>query len=318
MKRITVITAVLFLLSLHLFPVETIVFKGTDYLETLVRGGNYFKILQDIDYANGLLYILDIKLCKVIVVDFETGKRVRTIFTRGQGPNELMRPVNFAVKNNKVFVLDQGFNGIKIADINGNPVKEFKINGMVGERNLDVNEKDDIFVGEYNGSTKTYVSVYNMDGVRQRTLIKINPNEKFPLERIHYLIRLDNEGNIVILFNVLRELMKYNPHGELMWKCIIKNKFLDKAPKSEVKSKRKGTINVRISVSYFEITKNNNILVGHAHGGSLFDQNGKLKFLITDDHKYGIGTFEIIGSKLINSLIFGGRILLYDTKEVIQ
>jgi hypothetical protein len=319
MKKIIAFTVVLCLLSLHLFPVETIVFKDSvDYLETLTKGGSYFRILKDIDYDNGYLYILDMRLCTVIVVDFDTGKRIRTIFTRGQGPNELMRPVNLKVKNNKVFVMDQGFNGIKIADVNGNPVREFRINGIVVERNLDVNDKGEIFVGEFDSITKTYVSVYNMDGVRQRTLIKINPGEKFPNERIHYLLRLDNQGNIVLLFNVLRELMKYSQNGELIWKRKIKNELLDKAAKSGVKSRRKGAINVRIHVSSLQITKKNNILVGHAYGGSLFDQHGNLKYLITDDHNYGIDTFVLIDNKLINSLIFGEVILLYDTKEKIQ
>jgi len=320
MKKILPGVFIFTLLSLSLFPQEYFVLKDEeDYLEKLTDNEVYFGIIRDIEYDNGLLYFLDFKYCKVIVVDFKSGKLKRTLFSRGQGPYELMNPMSLKVKNNKIFVLDQGFNGIKIVDLDGKPVNEFKTAGMVGRRNIDINDKDEIFVGEYNTPGKTYVSVYDLKGQKQRSIIKIAPGDKLPLQRIDYKIMLDQAGNILVLFVAPRELMKFNTKGEFTWEIKIKNKILDKWPNEDgVRVSSEGAINVRSSLFDMIRIKNNKILLGHIYGGCIIDENGKLTTLIESKSAHNIQMVEVIDDQLINVLVFGNYIYLYNIKEVLK
>jgi len=317
MKKLELLLIFFLLTSRILFPGNTkdpIVLKnGQDYLETLIDNGIYCKLIQDIEYDSGSLYLLDSQLCLVFVVDLKTGKLIRTLFRRGQGPNELMMPMSIKVRNSKVFVLDQGFNGIKICDIEGKPVKEFKTSGMIGRRNIDVNDKNEIFAAEYNSQNNTYVTVYTWQGEKKHSLVKIGSGNKLDLQRSSYKVLIDSEGNILLLFPVLRELKKFSPNGEMLWETRIKNKLLDKKDADEdgVKVTDKGAIHTKISVFDFIITKSNNIIIGHAYGGCIIDKNGNFTNLITFEPIGALFLFKIAGDKIING--FGPRILnLYD------
>ena len=319
MKNIFTFLCLVFFLIIVVYPVEKITIKNvTDYFEKLIENGVYFKHIQDVDYDNGSLYLLDAKLGKVLVVDFKTGKLIKTLFNRGQGPNELMIARSLKVKNNKVFVHDSGFNGIKIADMQGNPIKEFKTRGITGIRNIDVNDKNEIFIGEYNSQTKTYVSVYDMNGSKKRSFIQINPEEddKIPLERIHYKLKVDHEGNIVILFNVLMELKKFNAKGDLIWECKIENELLKTAPKSKVEIKKSGAMHTKMFVYNLDISPDKNVIVGTAGGVNIFDGGGKLLKVITPEPPNNfIYIFKIIDNKILNILHAGKIIKIFDIKE---
>jgi len=323
MKNIFTFLCVVLILITGIYPEEIIKLKNeTDYLEKLVENGIYFKHIQDADYDNGALYLLDISLGNVIVVDFKTGKLIKTLFRRGQGPNELMLPRSIKVKNNKVFVYDEGFNGIKIADLQGNLIKEFKIRGIVGMRNIDVNDRDEIFVGEYNSQTKTYISVYDINGANKRWFIQIDPkaNDKLPLERIHYKFKVDDEGNILILFNVLKELKKFSAKGELIWERIIKNEMLGMIKqKAKVEFTKKGAMHTSMFVFNLEITPDKNVLVGSVGGVNIYDSGGKLLKVITPEPPNNfIYIFKIIGNELLDISPAGKIIKTFDIKEEIK
>ncbi len=318
MKTKKLLLSLIFLVSWPLFPGNSegsvVLKKEKDYLETLIDKEIFCKLIEDIEYDNGALYLLDSQLCRVFVVGLNTGKLIRTLFRRGQGPNELMMPMSLKVRDNKVFVLDQGFNGIKICDLEGKPLKEFKTRGMTGRRNIDVNDKNEIFVAEYNSQENTYVTAYTWQGEKIRSLVKIGPpGSKLDLQRSSYKIRIDGEGNILLLFPVLRELKKFSPTGDMVWETGIKNKVLDlkKEDDDGVKVTETGAMNTSISVFDFIVTKSNNIVVGHAYGGCIIDKNGKLTSLITFEPVGGLFLFEIAGDKIING--FGPKILnIYD------
>jgi hypothetical protein len=250
-------------------------------------------------------------------VDLKTAKLLRTLFTRGQGPMELSQPTGIKIKNNKVFVLDRGFRGIKICDLEGNPANEFKTNTSFGRLNLDVNDKEEIFVGEYTQKDNTYISVYTMKGEKVRTLAKIGSKHELDLQRSSYKIRLDNDGNIVILFYVTREIMKFDSNGNLLWEKKIKNKVLSKADhlnKDGVKRGKNETVHTSMSVFNFNISTKNNIIIGHAFGGCILDKNGNLTHLITFEPPDGLFFFAISSDQVLN--IFGTQIMrLYDIKE---
>ncbi|MCP5046728.1 MAG: hypothetical protein GY940_06125 [bacterium] len=315
-RFITILVIAMFF-SVSLFPVTTIKLKGDDgYLEKLLDNNIYLKRIWDIDHENGNLYFLDRKYSKVFKVDFKTGKLIKTLFRRGQGPSELMIPASFKVKNNKVFVLDQGFNGIKIMDVNGKFVNEFKIRGMVGMRNLDVNDKGEIFVATYDSTAGTYISVYDMKGNLLRSLIKLgnDTGKRLRLERIHYRVGLDNKGNIILLFLVTRELKKFDANGKLLWATKVNNKILEPfVGKDDVKAVS-GTIRTNWSVFDLNVMDNNHIMVGHANGGCLYNPEGVLTHLLLLDPLANLGLFDIVGDQLVNVLVWGRVIYVYDFK----
>jgi len=317
MKNIFLSLLLIILISIPQFPLENIDLKdGVDYLEKLTNNEVYFSLLRDMEYNNGVLYLLDSKYCKVFMVDFKSAKLKKTLFRKGQGPYELMIPMALKVKNNKVFILDQGYNGIKIVNINGSSVSEFKTVSTVGRRNFDVNQKDEIFVGEYNTNNKTYVSVYNLKGKKLRSIIKLDSDKKLDLQRIHYQIMLDNEDNILLLFPALRELKKFNPKGGLIWEIKIKNRLLDKCRNDDgIKVTDKGAINARLLIFDMCIFKNNNIVIGHAYGGSIYNENGILTTVLELKPEGMIFMVEIINNKILNSFFAGREMTIYNIKE---
>lgn len=321
MKKYVPILFVLFVLSSGLFAVDITALKtDTDYMEQLLANEVFMRYIVDADYSDGSLFFLESKLSMVFRVDFKSAKLIRTYFRRGQGPKELAQPIKLEVKNGKIFVLDRGFSGVKVVDLEGNAVNEFKLSGYTGDRNIAVNNKDEIFVGEYDGQGKTFVSVYNLKGVRIRTLAKNEKEEDaLPLNKRPYLIRLDTDGNVYILFNLLRELKKFNSKGELLWQANISNDILNSFLKKDIAGRKKdGTVRMKYCVFNLNLTPNNNIIVGHCGGGSLFEGNGTLKKIITADGNHSLDTFIQIDSKIINILALGKLINIYNLKEDLQ
>lgn len=327
MKAYTLILTAILMLTMNLLPadsVETVVLNrvGKDYVEKLVDNEIFAKEIRDVEFDNGSLYLLERHFSTVFRINLDTGKLEKTYFKRGQGPNEIQDGRALKIKNGKIFVLDNGFGGLKIVGLDGKPVNEFKtITSGAAMRNFDVSDKDEIFVAEYDSKTQTYVSVYNMEGKRLNALITIpSDSDRSFLQRYHYMIRLDNQGNIVLLFNVLKELKKFNGKGELIWQTKLKNRLLDKYSKNDKISidKKRGTINTTLSVFDFNVTEGNNILVGHSGGASLLDSAGVLKKLVTFEPPSMLFLFEIIDRRIMEIGLFGSKIFLYNMEEKIK
>ena len=119
-----------------------------DYLELLVNNKVYPKYLCAVEHQGGFLYLLDRKICTVFKVNMKTGNLEKTIFSRGQGPAELMNPTSLKISNGRLYVQDRGFNGIKVAKLDGTFVTEFKVAGTFGDRNIEVNSKGEILVAK--------------------------------------------------------------------------------------------------------------------------------------------------------------------------
>ena len=312
-----------------LFCVETIVLEdGTDFESRLAANDVFFKRCDYFEFLpeENRVFFLDSVYCQVFVVEFSTGKLLRTISSKGQGPAEIQFPMDLVVKNNLLFILDSGFNGVKIFRLNGTMVNEFRFKStLLGHRNIDVNDKNEIFVGKANYNDKTMVSVYDIKGNKIRSLIQFKGEDKrdkdrYKISRYQYLIKLDKKGNILVLYYMMRKLEKYNSVGELIWEADIKNKTLDKFPRDEY-IKRKGKQVYRLwYVFNLEITKTNDIVVGHVGGGCMFSEEGKLKRVITvmkmsRNHQkiipVNLDSFKIRGNILMNVTLSGKSIYYY-------
>lgn len=317
MKRALLIILMVVILSIDVLPVKKVILKKeSDYLDKLLDNDVYFKKIEDVDNDGRYVYFLDEERAQVFQVEFESAKLVRTFFRRGQGPSELMTPASLRVRNHKIFVLDSGFNGIKIIGLDGKLVNEFKTKGMSGDRNFDVNEKNEIFLGEYHSLNGTYVSVYNLKGELLRSMCRVDKKKgKLPLERIHYFVRLDDKGNIVLLFSVTRELIKFNDRGDVLWKTKVFNDIIAPYKDGFVKYGENNTVHTLQGIFGLTILKQNRILIGHVSGGCIYDENGKLTHALYPEIKQNIGHFTLIDSKLINVLVFGNIIDLIQFKE---
>jgi hypothetical protein len=331
---------VIMLLSLLVIPssqfcVETIVLKdGTDFERRLadndvfLKKCDYFEFLPE----KNRVFFLDSTYCQVFVVEFSTGKLLRTISNKGQGPAEIQSPMGLIVKNNLIFILDRGFNGVKIFRPNGTMVNEFRFKStLLGRRNIDVNDKNEIFVGKADYNDKTMVSVYDIQGNKIRSLIRFNGEDKrdkdrYKISRYQYLIKLDKKGNILVLYYMLRKLEKYNAVGKFIWEADVKNKILDKFPRDEYIKRKGKAVYRRWYVFNLDVTKTNDIVVGHVGGGCLFSEEGKLKKMITVMKMsrnlqkilaVNLDRFKIRGNILMNVLLFGKSIYYYKFKEVI-
>ncbi len=323
----------LLLLSGSSSAVEKIIFKdGVNFEQKLSDNNVFFKNCSDFEILplNNIGFFLDEEYGMIFKVELSSGKLLKTISSKGQGPGELHIPISLRVRNNMIFVLDNGFNGIKIFELEGKFVNSFRIGStLFGNRNIYVNEKNEIFVGKINALANTMVSVYDLQGKELESLIRYQKDNKTDntresLMRKLYLINLDSKGNIYILYYIFRKLIKYNRKGEMLWETEIKNEILDKYPKDDYANIDEKKYNIRQYIFNLDVTNSDEIVVGHAGGGCVFTTDGKMKKLILLSEKIGdnneyhfsnLHTFKIRGNMLMNLLVFGKMIYNYQYKE---
>lgn len=316
--------------------IEKFVLKdGKDYERILAKNEVFLKSCVDFVFQpeNDSVFFLDKHYSNIFWVKMSTGELIKTISSRGQGPGELHRPYCMAVKNKKIFVLDRGFNGVKIFDFTGKVISEFRLKRIISSWNrLDVNERDEIFVGQIDSINFTMVSVYDTAGNKIKSLIPYKDDKNLSKamskkSRYQYRVRLDGEGNILILYFMLRKLAKYSPTGQLLWEKNIENEILEQFETKDNVKRGKETLTIYRHIFSMDILENGNILVGHAGGGSLFSKDGQLEKLILVKKKspdreepyfVNLSLFSIRNNQLLNILKRGKSIHLYKIKEAIK
>lgn len=132
------------------------------------------------------------------------------------------------IRDNLIFVCDTGFGGVKIFDTDGKALKQFRTSPEI--RNLDVSAKKEIYVTETGGQTNPCINVYHMEGhkLRRTLLLKIpDPGDKIGLIAIREsYMRVDMEGNILLLFILNGIIQKYNSTGKLIWERKMDNPII--------------------------------------------------------------------------------------------
>lgn len=305
--------------SVFVFPIDKIILDNPlDFDELMEKKNVFLKMCLDFDAADGYFYFLDTRFGMIFKVEEKSGKLVKTLSGKGQGPFELIAAERIRVKNKKVFILDRGFNGIKVFDLEGNGLKEIKFNHGVGRATFDVNQKDEIFLGRIDMEIGTFVSVYNLNGERVQSLIPVPNIKDFNKQTMdwYYYLRLDNQDSIYLLFYLSRRLARYNRKGNLLWNQPVKNEILDAFPnRDSVKRTSKKSINIRSSVFSIEVSPGNNVIVGHRSGGCLFSPSGKPMAIIKTSVDHNLGRIKVFDGKLVNLLTFGNTINIYRFKE---
>jgi hypothetical protein len=302
-----------------MFPVMKVNLEpAKNYAHQLEKNNVFLKACRSFDIDDKHIYFLDTHLCTIFKVEFESGKLVKVISSRGQGPSEIQYSRFIRVKNNKIFVLDSGFNGLKIFSTDGDLLKELKLDLVVGSSSIDVNDKDEIFIGRFDKNNKNLVSVFNLDGQPIKQLIHASKIDNVSsLKQIIFRLKLDEKGNIYILFNLLRKLAKYDANGTLLWESSIDNSLLRQFPNNDRVARIRGSKNISVRKSIFnlDLTPKNNIVVGHAGGGAMFSPSGKLVSVLHYNEPLNLSVFKIKNGNLINCLLFGEIIYISSFKE---
>ena len=336
MKIIILIMFCVLLLNGASHAEEKIIFKdGVNFEKKLSDNNVFFKNCVDFEILplNNVGFFLDKEYGVIFKIELSSGKLLKTISSKGQGPGELHLPISLCVRNNMIFVLDKGFNGIQIFDLEGKFVNSFRIQStLFGSRNIYVNEKNEIFVGKINTLSNTMVTVYDLKGKELESMIQFQKdgkkdNTRESLMRKAYLINLDSKGNIFILYYILRKLAKYNRKGDILWETYIKNEILDTFPKDDYANRDGKKYTMKNYIFNLDITSRDEIVVGHAGGGCVFTPDGKMEELILLNEKIGdnneyhflnLHTFKIRGNMLMNLLVFGNIIYNYQYKEEVK
>lgn len=322
MKKL--ILTLLLLTALNLYPVETVVIKDSechDYLKILEKNDVLFYQVTAVDAdENNRLYFLAHKLCTILRIDYKTGKLVNTIGSKGQGPGELDVATAIRVVNGKVFVADRVFGGVKIFGVEGSLIKEFRTHPYISW--LDVNANEEIFAKESEPDATPVIAVYNKDGKRLKTLIRFpytgSPDRLKISILKHFVFRVDGLGNIFVLNNTERTLQKYDRKGRMLWEKPIINEILEKYLHREKKSYRDRLGNIRrrtIVRNFMDIDKKNHIIIGHAGGGVILDNNGNNYKLIKFESPLKILHLLKLfdnDSKLMNLMVAGDIIDVLD------
>lgn len=293
--RARVYIIILLLIASELFSVEIITLeKGINLGKKMEENGVFVRLSFGYDFDDSYLYIPDFQYGTILKVEISSGRLSKTISSKGQGPGELERPVQVIEKNNKLYVLDRGFNGIKIFDKDGKYISSFHIlpepfpTYLWFSESFAVSEKGEIFVAIPDLKENKLVSIYEeRSGKRIRALIdedlaRIKDRKEF-IKNCVYGVRIDKEGNIYLLFPLRKLIKKFTMEGELLWEKFIENELLKKAQK-EAKEEliaEKGVYKIKAQDIYsFEVSENGTIIISHRGGGSVFDKNGNLSFLL--------------------------------------
>lgn len=311
---------ILFFTAVCLSPADTILLKKSDsidFLEKMEAHDYFFKQISAIDVAGNEFYFLDDGLKTILRIDNRTGKLINAISSKGQGPFQLQFPCALRVKDNKVFVADMGFMGVKIYHPNGKGIREFKTGNLISHSSgLDVNARNEIFVKCKDPNAYPAIFVYNMEGKKIRTFITFPPEKRdrrlFILND-RFTFKLDSKENVAVLFLVKKLVRKYDKKGGLLWEREIKNEILDEWDTDpHWRFEKSGAVRLKTAIFGLDVDENDNIVVGHVGGGVVYNKAGELLHLIRFDPVSNLRGFRIYKNKLLHIVAMAYFINIYE------
>lgn len=298
MKRSDCMTIALILttvlsFTLTVYASKDIFFDEQDIIDTEKIFDNneiFFKTLKGIEYDDsGHLYFLAGHFVRIFKVKADTFKLVKTLSSKGSGPGELQMPFSFRIKNGKIFVFDMGFGGVKIFDLEGKILKEFKIPvqaftfNQALNRQIDVSSKEEVFVRHIDEGNNTIISVFDTDGKKIRQIVSLGTKrfedmrKWFKMTNFEFL--LDPKDNVIILFKQGGRLEKYSPSGSMMWGKNLYDDFpADLSRKKDSAVKRtKGHLTITNWPDFYGLCNfsNEEIFISGHKCGMIYDLGGK-------------------------------------------
>jgi len=263
---------------------DVVVLKGSSIVEMIEKNEIFIKRMTDIEWVDDSLYLLDAENGQVVEVNMLKSEKVRTISQKGQGPGELMHPDRIRVRNKKIFVLDSGNRALKIFDLSGSFIGQFKpdaFNKPYFYRTFDVSQKDEVYFPDIDIAKGMLVGVYNLSGEKLRGLVPCVVNDKDILalaNRSYFGIGLDSDGGFYLNFPLLRELWRCTNDGKVVWKKEIDNELLQKAPdKGGASLTQSGSVSLTTFMRGMEIAQDGKAVIGHFGGGCIINREGLME-----------------------------------------
>jgi hypothetical protein len=270
-----------------------------DFEDQLEENEVFLRSVMGFEHDGTHLYYFDNYFSKIYKVRPGNFKLVKTISSKGQGPGEIAIGVAMCHNKGKLYVIDVGYGGIKIFDTEGRFIKQFKAMGlgfgpaMTSKGLIDVNEAEEIYFRCNVAGKGELISVYDDDGIRLRGLIPVAAEKDFrsSILRNKLIFKIDHAGNVIVLFNKLGILQKYDRVGNLLWSKDI----LQVLPKNErniegIKRTRDGGISFRVNFIGLAILEDDRIFASGEKTGILLSERGKVLGLFNPpEYKGGFG-----------------------------
>jgi len=268
----------------------------TDCEKQLDENEVFFKTLTGFEMDDqGNLYYLECNYATIYKVDMNSGKLLKTISSRGQGPGQLNRPTAMTVKKGKIFVLDIGFGGIKVFDTDGKCLKEFRVGNanvysisLFLNQIIAANDNNEIFVRELDEKDNTVISVFDSDGKRLKSIIPINAQKEKDLKlwvlNTDFVFKIDKNGDLILLYKKKGELKKYDCNGKLSWERNLYSDLPVQDKNKEkfevVNKKHLFQVSMRFDFLGFGFTEAGDIFVSTYRGGIYYDKSGNPLFIL--------------------------------------
>jgi hypothetical protein len=260
----------------------------TDIVELLDENEVYLRKPVGFESGkNGYFYYLDRQYNVLMKVEKKTLKLAKSFSKKGEGPFEHRFPGSLRVKNGKIYVLDFTYSGIRIFDMDLNPVKEMRFgtyleayqlfNGdLLGKFNrFDVSTKGEIYIRAYDSKTKTALQVIDSNGKLARNLLPVSASfekdiENWAIENL-FSIQLDSRDNLMILYPKDGVLKMFTSQGKLIRERIlyqdIPNNERHPNPIFKVISNNPGMqITIGLDFYGFELVQNDQFVVNTYSG----------------------------------------------------
>jgi len=265
----------------------------------------FFKLLNGFEMdSQGYLYYLEPNYSKLYKVHYPSYKLVKTLMTKGKGPAELSQPVAMRIKNDRIFIYDFGSSAIKIFNIDGEIINEFRIrfSGLFGlnvnfPSIIDVNVQNEIYYREIDDKNNTVITVFNMEGKRLRQFVPLDVQgaqggEEWVLNTL-FLFRLDSEDNLILLYTKKGVLTKYDARGNKLWEHNLYDDYVrekgDKNKFEVIRESRKYMVKYTLDFTGICIIGQDKIFISTPKGGILYNTDAKPLCRYKTNQKGGLG-----------------------------
>jgi hypothetical protein len=179
----------------------------------------FFRMPTDIKIGqDGLVYILDQGDDQIKVFE-RSGKYVRTIGRRGQGPGDLLYPLSMAFdRENNIIIADNYNLRIQAFNPGGNYLYSFKLERAKSPSYISVNSNNEILVHSHGGTfaTGSLITVYNSGGKKLREIGNLYYKPDSLLKTASIFFVLDKEDNIFIAYYGAPFFWKYSNDGQAL------------------------------------------------------------------------------------------------------
>jgi hypothetical protein len=224
----------------------------------------------------GNFWVLDSRACKINKYS-KQGEFISSIGRKGQGPGEFLRPFDFCIGKENIFVVDPMARKLNVFSKNGSFKYFYKIEDG---RAVQEGKNGEIIIAapvfRYN-NTSACIHIYSKEGKLKKSFLPVNQNtvrHKFISDAVFF--SLDQESNIYCIQEMEYKIHKYTMAGQLMKTFFESNPYYIPPPKKILVDKhlRSKVLNWMLSWTHIigiNIFKDRLLFVTLKHGPGAYE-----------------------------------------------